>query len=80
MAKRPKQPDKLVIGGKTFVLLVLRVESFREDGRPDEVSIVYPDDVAELSTDTTKNVFLTGYLHRDSTLPGREEAAANPPK
>ncbi len=59
----------------SYQLIILRVESFNEKGEPFEVSIIKQDDVAELSTDPTKNLFMTAYV--PNPMPRESSAKKN---
>lgn len=62
-------PEQVRIKGRRYVLVALRVETTREDGSPDQVTIVRPDDVVELSGETAANRFVTAYIHESGLRP-----------
>ena len=69
--KRPKNtPRRVRIGGEWYVLSVFRVQERYEDGTPEDMTLIKEDGVAELSTDPSKNQFITGFI--------REEEYGNP--
>lgn len=53
--KLPNHPDK-------YDLVLLRVEDRNPDGSPLTVTILKPNDVAELSRDMSKNDFYTAFV------------------
>ena len=50
------------IKGKLYALIVLRVETTLENDKPDTVSILRQDQVAELSDDESQNQFYTAWI------------------
>lgn len=68
-------PNRISIAGETYVPLVLRVEDVREDaphtGKPSTLSVVYGDDVVELDTQNSQNVFHVVYARASAFAPER---------
>lgn len=62
---KPKgQPEILNVYGKMYKLCVFRVETFDENGIPEECTFIPDDRVVELSDDKSKNFFMTAYVPR----------------
>ncbi len=62
MGKERKHIERVTIGGQQYKLVVLRVDSRRADGRPENVTVIEDDDRAELSSDPDRNCFITAYV------------------
>ena len=57
-----KQANIIKIGGTSYRLVVLRVNTRREDGKPDKCTLVKNLDTVELSENEDENCFFSAYI------------------
>lgn len=66
-------PTSVRIAGEYYAPVVLRIEDFREhDMKPDNLTYIDDDDVAELSENPDKNRFVVVYAKKGSFGPKGE--------
>ena len=64
--KRMKKAKIIKIGGSTYEDALFRVNTRREDGTPDQCTLVKNLDTVELSENPQENHFFTAYIKKDS--------------
>ena len=68
MSKVPERlPEALIIGNDKYDLVLLRVESRFEDGRPEVLRLIGMDQTCELSKNPQENCFHIAYLKLGKT-------------
>lgn len=64
-AGRHPKPRTVRIANDVYALVVCRVESVDEKGRPEVLTVIPPDRVVELSSDPEKNRFIGVYVRSE---------------
>ncbi len=59
-----KQANIIKIGGISYRLAIFRVNTRREDGTPDQCTLVKDLDTVELSENPDENHFFTAYIQK----------------
>ena len=59
-----KQANIIKIGGTSYRLVVFRVNTRKEDGTPDQCTMVEDLDTVELSENPDENHFFTAYIQK----------------
>lgn len=57
------KPNHKNIGTDRYELRVFVVREKYADGRPKDLTIVYPEQMVKLSQDGSENEFITGYIY-----------------
>jgi hypothetical protein len=63
------KPSRINIRGEIFEAIVLRVETFDEQGRPETLTMIPEERVVELSQNPRDNHFLVVYASKQSVGP-----------
>ena len=75
--KHDRPPELLNVNGVVHKRVLLRIETFDEDGRPESLTLIPDDRMIELSQDQDKNQFVTCYVPRHMILKRSRDGKAD---